>query len=72
MPLPPAEPVTLPLALTAATPLLLQAPPPAVADNVIDDPRQKAEGPVIVPATGSGFTVIIYVATFVPQLFVAV
>lgn len=57
--IPTAIPVTPPEAVTVprAELLLLQVPPAAVSDNVIEAATQTVPGPVITPAFGSGFTV---------------
>jgi hypothetical protein len=49
--------------------LLLQLPPETVLLNVILDPIQTVEGPLIVPALGSGFTVMVEDAVADPQMF---
>jgi hypothetical protein len=71
---PAAMPVTTPLVLTVAIPAapVLQVPPLAKLLNEVVLPAQIVAVPVIVPASGSGLTVTICVATAVPQLFVTV
>ena len=73
---PAATPVTKPVvAFTVATAvlLLLQVPPlrPLLL-NVAFAPAQTVAAPLTVPALGSAFTVIIFVAAEVPQLFAIV
>ncbi len=58
--------------VTAPTLLLLQLPPPILLVKVVVDPVHRNVVPVIVPAFGSGFTVIEYVADALPQLVVTV
>ena len=74
--LPAETAVTIPvvgLTVAAEVLLLLQLPPLApVLVNVVVDPVQRNVVPVIVPAFGSGFTVMLYVAVAVPQLVVTV
>ena len=64
-------PVTSPLPSTVATPvtvlLQLPLPPPTSLSDSVAVP-QIADAPDKVPATGSAFTVIIFVAAAVPQL----
>ena len=74
--LPLVIPVTVPELFTVAMEdtLLLQVPPlmPPLDDNVIAvPPTHNDAAPEIVPATGSGLTVIVEVAIEVPQLFVS-
>ena len=62
-------PVDEPTVTNPADPALLQTPVPTdVADKVSVEPVQTDEAPVMVPATGSGTTVIVLVAIAVPQL----
>ena len=71
--LPPDAPDTTPPDVTVATAVLLlvHTPPPAASEKVVVAPTQIADEPlVIVPATGSGLTVIAAVAASVPQLLV--
>ena len=67
---PAAIPVTTPPDTVAFALLLLQVPPALASVNIIADPAHTLEPPVIVPATGSGFIVIVFVATAVPHEFV--
>jgi hypothetical protein len=59
---------------TVATPVavLLHTPPGAISVSVVVAPGQTETVPVIIPATGSGFTVTTRVAASVPQLLVTV
>jgi hypothetical protein len=68
---PTETPVTTP-AVTEATAMLplAQVPPLIVDDNVVVAPTQTVLLPEMTPADGSGLTVIVSVATAVPQLFV--
>lgn len=72
MVLPAATPITTPLvALIDATPglLLLQVPPTLpLLVRVVDNPAQTVVVPLMVPASGSGFTVTRCVALDVPQI----
>ena len=65
-------PVTIPVAPTLATAVLLlvHAPPVDVVLNVIVAPAQTVVSPEIIPANGSGLTVTTCVAAAVPQLLV--
>ena len=67
-------PVTVPVALTVATPavLLLHTPPAAASANVVAVPVHTVVVPVIVPAVGVADTVTVVVAVAVPQLLVTV
>ena len=65
-------PVTMPPVTVAEGKLLLQIPPLDVSDNVIGVLMHTFDGPVIVPAKGSGLIVTRFVAMAVPQLFVTV
>ena len=49
---------------------LLNTPPGMSDDSVAVPPTQRLDGPLIVPASGSGLTVIICVSALVPQLLV--
>ena len=68
------RPVTTPVALTVATPVDTELHTPtglAVASlSVVVVAGHIFSDPVMVPATGSGFTVTTTVAAAVPQLFV--
>ena len=70
----PAEiPLTMPVAETEALALpLLHTPPDTVSVRAIEAASQTTSGPLIAPALGSGFTVIILLAAAVPQLLVTV
>ena len=74
MDVPADTPVTTPVEATVATPveLELHVPPPAASVRLVVVPTHSVGVPVIVPATGSGFTVMVLVAVKVPQLFVKV
>lgn len=63
-------PVTTPEVFTVAilVAVLLQLPPVAGSVKFILAPAQTVCGPVITPATGSGFTVTTAVAATVPQV----
>jgi hypothetical protein len=66
---PPTIPVTTPAVITALlVSLLLHTPPLTELLNVMVNPPQTVDGPVIVPAFGNGFTVITFVVLAVPQL----
>ena len=71
---PMAAPVTKPLVPMVAAEgfVLLQTPPTAMSDSVVDAPLQSVDAPLILPATGLALTVIIAVAATVPQLKVTV
>ena len=71
---PAATPVTTPVASTLPTvgAELLHTPPDAALVSAVVEPAQTVPVPVIVPATGDGFTVTTAVAATVPQLFVTV
>lgn len=60
-------PVTVPPVTEAFVLLLLHTPPGAISVNVIEDPSHTLPGPLMVPASGNGLTVIILVATAVPH-----
>jgi hypothetical protein len=69
----PAErPVTIPVLPTVATEVLADdhVPPVEVLVNVMEDPAMTEDTPVIEPAIGVLFTVIVLVAIAVPQVFV--
>lgn len=65
----PAEsPPTTPVESTVAWVLVaLHVPPVPVVVSVMPEPTHTLPGPVMVPASGSGFTVILVVAATVPQ-----
>ena len=68
---PTATPVTSPDGLTKADTLPLHHMPPGEASvNGVDEPTQTEEAPLMVPATGSGLTVAMVVATAVPHMLV--
>ena len=73
---PPATPCTMPVLPTVAVPVdpELHVPPevPVASLSVVFDPAQTVRVPVIVPATGNGFTVTEAVAFTVPQLFATI
>jgi hypothetical protein len=70
---PVVAPVTTPAALMIALlPGVLHVPPATLLLSVMVESTQTDEGPVIVPATGSGLTVITAVADADPQLLVRV
>ena len=62
----------MPAELTVAIALLvlLQVPPVAVSESVMLVPVHTLDAPEIVPASGSGLTVIVLIAVAVPQPFV--
>ena len=69
------NPVTTPVALTVATPVdteLHTPAPPVALLSVVVVVGHSVSRPVMVPATGNGFTVTIAVAAAVPQLLVTV
>lgn len=69
----PAErPVTIPVLPTVATEILADdhVPLVEVLVNVMEDPAMTEDAPVIVPAIGVLFTVMVLVAIVVPQVFV--
>ena len=71
----PAEiPVTIPVGDTVPTAVfeLLHTPPLAEAVSNVDAPEQTLDTPVIMPATGIGFTVITTDAIAPPQLLLIV
>lgn len=74
--LPAATPVTTPVVaftVAAAVLVLLQVPPPVPSlDKVVVEPVHRKVVPLIVPAFGSGLTVIAAVAVAVPQVVVTV
>jgi hypothetical protein len=65
-------PVTTPVEDTEATVVLvlLHTPPAAASLSVVVDPAQTVVTPVMLPAFGTGLTVIGLTATAVPQLLV--
>jgi hypothetical protein len=68
-------PVTMPLAepiVPAAVLVLLQLPPVPVVESVVVLPMQTVLDPLIVPASGNGFTVNARVAVADPQPLVTV
>jgi hypothetical protein len=71
---PTATPLTTPAPLTvaAAVLVLIHVPPDPVVVNDIELPAHTPLGPLIVPGTGSGFTVIGYVADDTPHELVTV
>ena len=72
MAVPAVAPVTIPVAVTAATAalLLLHVPPAVASDNVVVAPVHTVVVPVIVPAVGVAVTVTVAVAVAVPQALV--
>ena len=72
MDVPAVSPFTIPvLPIVATEPMvLLHVPLPAMSARIVDDPAQTLVAPVMLPASGIGFTVNIVVATARPQLFV--
>ena len=69
----PAEtPVTVTPDRVALALLKLQVPPGAASVNTIEEPTHTADGPVIAPSSGKGFTVIVFSAAMVPQPLVTV
>ena len=52
--------------------LLLQVPPDTLLLNMMVDPTHTEEAPLIVPALGTGFTVMVADAVVDPQIFVTV
>ena len=71
---PAAIPVTTPDVLTVATEasLVVHVPPPTVSANVVVPPTHAVVVPVMVPALGEAFTVMLAVALRLPQAFVKV
>ena len=68
----PAEtPVTNPLIIIAELLLTLQLPPGIKSPTVADAITHTADAPAIIPGSGNGFTVIVFVAVAVPQALVA-
>src|SRR4051812_17411801 len=64
-------PLTTPVRETEACMLVAKKiPPAAVSATVMESPMQTADGPVMAPACGAGFTVTGCMATSVPQLLV--
>ena len=66
--IPPTTPVGLTLAIAEL--LLLQTPPGTMSDNTVIEPVQMLPEPVMDPADGAAFTVIVSRAADVPQLLV--
>jgi hypothetical protein len=64
---PAVTPVTEPPTTVAFAELLLQAPQQAAFDKTVVAPTQTLLAPEMVPAFGKGLTVIVVVATAVPQ-----
>jgi hypothetical protein len=60
-----------PTAATAAS-LLLHMPPGVASVNAMDEPMQTLDGPAIEDTAGKEVTVMVVVATAVPQLLVTV
>jgi hypothetical protein len=71
---PAATAETFPVLFIVAIPVavLLHVPPVAELESAVDDPVQTVVVPVIVPASGLGFTVMICVALAVHPLLVTV
>jgi hypothetical protein len=71
---PGAMPLTMPPAETVAivVVVLLNVPPVGVDDSVTLLPAHTSDGPVIVPATGSGVTVTFAVTVVLPHELVTV
>lgn len=64
-------PVSKPVPLIVALPLVaLHVPPGTVSVSVVNVPAHTVAGPTIVPAPEVELTVMLYVATAVPQLLV--
>jgi hypothetical protein len=62
-------PVTMPPVVTVALVFpALQVPPAVGFTNVIAEPMHTLSAPLVVPAFGSGFTVISMVVLMLPQL----
>ena len=71
--IPGAMPVTLPaLTVAIAGAVLLHVPPAILLLRLMEEPAHTAEGPLMVPALASGFTVIFADAVAVPQGVVTV
>ena len=72
--MPAAIPLTIPEASTVANvaSALLQVPPVAASLNDVVAAAHTVAVPVIVPASGNGFTVTIIESTAVPQLLTTV
>ena len=67
------DPLTTPVPAIVAWGLVaLQVPPDAVSLSVMDAGAQTKDAPEIIPASGSGLTVIIFVAVPIPQPFTTV
>ena len=71
---PPVTPSTTPVVPTVAIPVLplLQTPPVATSEREVVAVAHTVMAPLMVPASGSGFTVTTTVAAVVPQEFVTV
>jgi hypothetical protein len=69
---PAVVPETTPPATVALLLLALHAPPAAASVNVIDEPTQTVDGPVMLPAFGNELTVMVFVAVAVPHPLVTV
>ena len=71
--MPALTPTTTPPELTMAFALpALHTPPVTLAVRIIADPAQTVSDPVMAPATGSEFIVIVLVAEAVPHELVTV
>ena len=70
--IPAVTPVTIPPATVALPLLALHVPPGAASVSVRVVPVHTLVPPMIAPASGSGFTVVILIAVAVPQLLVTV
>ena len=73
--MPEDTPVTTPVdPTTVAIPVLplLHTPPDEASVKPMDEPMQTADGPMMLPATGTGFTVTSAVAAAAPQPVVTV
>jgi hypothetical protein len=71
--LPAATPVIIPevkSTVATAVVLLLQLPPAMLLLNIMVEPLQTEAGPLIVPAVGTGLTVIVADADADPQTLV--
>ena len=69
---PAVTPVTTPPETVALILLLLHVPPVTPSVKVIAEPAHTLDAPVILPAFGVGFTVMVLVTVAVPQLLVIV
>lgn len=72
--MPAATPFTTPPLVTVATEVAeeLQVPPLTVLLNVVLAPVHTPDEPLMLPAPGDAFTVMVVVDTAVPQLLVTV